>query len=505
MKSNLLMLVAIMALGLGLRLLLINGGIDLDESVTEYVSSSQTVSELIDRIVHFEFGPPLYFFLMMLWRKLTPDQAIYLALPSLFFGMLLIPLTYLLAKKITDSSKVALVAALFCSISPLALFYSHEARVYSLFSCLNASAAYFYIDWFKNKKITSLVSFSCLICFIAYTHYLGFFFLGLLGLAGLFFSLVQKQTKDFFKTIPLFFLPAALFIPWLPNMSLHLSAGTYWVERTPFSQWWQVIASNTAALTPVPWVLGAFLSIPLLIVIFFVWLKKKIELDKSNIAFLLAILIPPVFLLGYITPFILGYCRYMMPFAPFGFVLWAILITNKMKTKTMLALLVVLGLCNAFEARSLGSLDRSGLRQLAHDMNDKKFGQCLYLILPDFDTYTLRYYLRTEAKNNSDYQLVSFPNLDMQHPTPHHGYAATWTDKDNVQKLFDFLQQSSQKNLVVIRDPAVLESSKMPAKSRIDQVMKRLASTYERTGDIIEYKAKGRSFFVERFDLSSNK
>lgn len=505
MRSNFLTLIAIMALGLGLRLLLINGGIDLDESVTEYVSSSQTINELIDRIVHYEFGPPLYFYLMMLWRKLTPDQAIYLALPSLFFGMVLIPLTYLLANKITEQSKTSLIAALFCAMSPLALFYSHEARVYSLFACLNASAAYFYIDWLKNKKKASLFWLTLFSCLIAYTHYLGFFFLGLLVLAAFFYCLIQKQTKDFFKTIPLFFLPAALFLPWLKNMKEHLSAGTYWVERTPFDKWWQVIASNTAALTPAPWIVGAFFSILILLVFLILWFKKKIELKTSDVAFLLAILIPPVFLLGYITPFILGYCRYMMPFAPFAWIFSAILLVSCTRTKILVTLLVVLGLCNAWEAQSLGSLNRSGLRQVAHDMLDKKFGQCLYLILPDFDAYTLRYYLRTEAPTLNDYKIISFPNLDMQHPTPHQGYALTWTDKDNIARLFEYLKNSPEKNLVVIRDPAVLESAKMPAQSKTDQVMTMLESKYQKMGDTREYKAKGRSFFVERFNLSSNK
>lgn len=494
-----------MALGLGLRLLLINGGIDLDESVTEYVSSSQTLNELIDRIVHYEFGPPLYFYIMMLWRKLTPDQAIFLALPSLFFGMLLIPLTYLLANKITESNKISLVSAFFAATSPLALFYSHEARVYSLFACFNVCAAYFYIDWLKNKKNGSLFALSIFFCLVAYTHYLGFFFLGLLAMAAFIYCVIQKLTKEFFKTIPLYFLPAALFLPWLKNMKEHLSAGTYWVERTPFDKWWQVIASNTAALTPTPWIAGAFLSIFILITFLILWLKKKIELKTSDIAFLLAVLVPPVFLLGYITPFILGYCRYMMPFAPFAWILWAILLVKSTKPKILVTLLAILGLCNGLEAQSLGSLNRSGLRQLAQDMKDGKFQKSLYLVLPDFDAYTLRYYLRTEAHNSSDYQIISFPNLDMQHPTPHQGYAQTWTDKDNIDRLFDYLKNCKETNLVVVRDPAVLESAKMPAKSRIDQVMARLSATYNKKGSTQEYKAKGRSFLVERFDISSNK
>ncbi len=494
-----------MALGLCLRLFLINGGIDLDESVTEYVSSSQSLNELISRIVHYEFGPPLYFYLIMLWRKVTPDQAIYLALPSLFFGLLLIPITYLLAKKLTDSNKIAIVSALFCALSPLAMFYSREARVYSLSSCLNAITAYFYIKWLKDKKKSSLVGLAICACLVTYTHYLGFYFLALLIFGAFVYCVVEKKTSDFFKSIPIFFIPAAFFLPWLSCMKEHMSVGTYWVEPTPLGNWWQVLASNIAALSPAPWVLGVFFSIPVILVFLVLWLKKKLELPKSEIAFLLAIVIPPVILIGYITPFILGYCRYMMPFASFAWIIFATLFSKSLKPKMLVALLVVLGLFNSYEAYSLGSLNRSGLRQLAHDIRDNHFGDNLYLVLPDFDVYTLRYYLRTENSNWNKSKIISFPNLDLHHPTAHQGYASTWSDKDNVSRLMAYLEASKEKTLLVIRDPAVLESSQMPAKSRVEQVMTVLGQKYQKIGDTTEYKAKGRSYFVERFSLSSNK
>ncbi len=496
---------AIMALGLCLRLFLINGGIDLDESVTEYVSSSQSIHDLVYRIEHYEFGPPLYFYMMMLWRKVTPDQPIYLALPSLFFSIALISLTYLLAKKLTDSNKIAIVSALFCALSPLAMFYSREARVYSLSSCLNVITAYFYIKWLKDKNKSSLVGLAISASLVAYTHYLGFFFLGLLVMGAFVYCVLEKKTSDFLKTIPIFFIPAILFLPWLNSMKEHMSVGTYWVERTPLANWWQVLASNIAALTPAPWILGAFFSIPVILVFIVLWLKKKPELPKSEIAFLLAIILPPVILVGYVTPFILGYCRYMMPFAPFAWIIFATLFSKSLKPKMLVALLVILGLFNSYEAYSLGSLNRSGLRQLAHDIRDNHFGDCLYLVIPDFDVYTLRYYLRTENSNWNKSTIIAFPDLNLQHPNAHQGYASTWSDKDNVSRLMTYLESSKEKTLLVIRDTAILESSQMPAKSRTEQVMAKLGEKYQKIGETIEYKGKGRTYLVERFNLSSNK
>lgn len=499
-----------MATGLALRLLLVNGGIDLDESVTEYVSSSDSFKELLDRIVHFEFGPPLYFYLMMLWRKVTPDETIYLALPSLFFGICLIPLTYVLGKKITDSEKISLLSAFFCAVSPLAMFYSHEARTYSLFACLNVASAFFLIDWLKQKNVFSIIAFAILSSLVAYTHYLGIAFLGLLAIGAFLYCWFDKKTSLFLKTLPVFFVPPALFLFWLPFMKEHLSVGTFWVDRTPLDKWWQVVASNTAALSPLPWLLACFVSIAFLLFVVYAVASKKIEIEKSSAAFLLTIIVPPALLLGYITPFIMGYCRYMMPFAPFAWIFSAIILLSfNLNKKLIVTLLAVLTSLNGYEAYSLGSGDRSGLRQLASD-ETFKYHDGLILVLPDFDTYAFKYYLRTLLARtcidlDSTRTIISFPHTDMDTPAVHQGYAQSWSDPQNVDKLMEIIAKQKNKTLTVVRDPAVLDSRQMPAKSKCDEMMKRISDKYPKTGDTITYPGKGRSFLVERFDLSSNK
>ncbi len=499
-----------MASGLAFRLCLVGGGIDLDESVTEYVSSSTSFQELLDRIVHYEFGPPLYFYLMMLWRKVSPDETVFLALPSLFFGMCLIPLTYLLAKKLTDSTQAGMLSAFFCALSPLAMFYSHEARTYSLFACLNVTTAFFLISWLKEKKLISIIAFAFFACLVIYTHYLGIAFLGLLAAGAFLYCWLDKSISLFYKTLPVFFVPPALFLFWLPYMKEHLKVGTFWVDRTPLEKWWQVIASNTAALSPFPWLIACFISIPIILYVVFLVSTKKLTIDKSAAAFLLTIILPPALLLGYITPFIMGYCRYMMPFAPFAWILFSMLLINlNLNRKLLMTLLVVLTLTNGYEAYCLGSGDRSGLRQLAAD-ETFKYHDNLILVLPDFDTYTFKYYLRTQIVSDSldtgsQTQIVSFPHLDMNTPAVHQGYADSWTDPQNVERLMTYLDSQSGKVLTVVRDPAVLDSKLMPAKSKCEEVMTKIRDRYQKIGDTITYPGRGRSFLVERFNLSSNK
>ncbi len=510
MRKEILTLISIMASGLAFRLILINGGIDLDESVTEYVSSSNSINELIERIVHYEFGPPLYFFLMMLWRKITPDQAIYLALPSLFFGMLLIPVTYLFAKKLSDSTRVGMLSAFFCAVSPLAMFYSHEARTYSLFAFLNVTSAFFLISWLKEKKKINLVAFALFATLVLYSHYLGLMFIGLLAIGSFIYCWFEKKTALFYKTLPVFLVPAVLFLPWLPYMSEHLKVGTYWTEKTPLNEWWMVILSNLAALIPAPFVAAIFLAIMIIPFFILAILKKDVSLDKGTTFFLIAIITAPVFLLGIITPFIMGYCRYMMPFAPFAWILLAIVVIYlEYKRVWIMSLLAVLTLANSVEAYNLGSKDRSGLRRLAYDIGCDQYKNSYFLMLPDYDTYSLLYYLRTENKIPSTpsqpWYLCSFPNFVMSTPSMHQGYAKTWSDPQSVDRLMSYLEQRKQKTLVVIRDKAVQDSKLMPAKTRVNEVIERISQKYQKIGEPVTYSGRGSSFIVERFNLSSNK
>ncbi len=75
-------------------------------------------------------NPPLYYSLLHGWVGLG-DSETSLRLPSALFGVLTIPLVYLLGRTIRDH-RLGIVAGFLFAISPFQVWYSQEARGYSL-------------------------------------------------------------------------------------------------------------------------------------------------------------------------------------------------------------------------------------------------------------------------------------------------------------------------------------------------------------------------------------
>jgi len=79
--------------------------------------------------------PPLYFLALYPWQKLAGTSEFAFRLASVFWGVLFVPLLYVLIRRWTRRS-VALLAALLAVVSPFLVAYSQEARMYTVLPCL---------------------------------------------------------------------------------------------------------------------------------------------------------------------------------------------------------------------------------------------------------------------------------------------------------------------------------------------------------------------------------
>jgi len=78
-----------------------------------------------------DIHPPLYYYLLHFWIRLTGESEFSLAFLSLAFGLLLIPLSFYLGRRLYGA-KIGLLGALLLALSPLNLWYSQEVRMYTL-------------------------------------------------------------------------------------------------------------------------------------------------------------------------------------------------------------------------------------------------------------------------------------------------------------------------------------------------------------------------------------
>jgi hypothetical protein len=95
-------------------------------------------------VVHTESTPPLYYILAWVWERLFGDGAVGLrSLPALA-GVATIPVAWALGGTLRGRRGAIALAAL-ATVSPLLVWYSQEARAYSLFALLAGVAFWFFL------------------------------------------------------------------------------------------------------------------------------------------------------------------------------------------------------------------------------------------------------------------------------------------------------------------------------------------------------------------------
>lgn len=199
----------------------------LDESYSLDMAASglEQILENTGKDAH----PPLYYLLLHFWLSRGRSEVM-LRLPSVVLGSLSIPLAYALAR-LWCSHRVALLAALFLALSPLLVWYSQEARMYSLLAFLGLSSTLFlslvlkrgHLIWWLPYFVSALAGL--------YTHY-GMLLL-LLGQdlwLAVWWATRERRTG---LVIPWLSSQAALalsFLPWLPVLLNNLGgqAGLQW-------------------------------------------------------------------------------------------------------------------------------------------------------------------------------------------------------------------------------------------------------------------------------------
>jgi uncharacterized membrane protein len=106
-----------------------------DEAVSTYVSGLGWVDTITYvRNAAWEH-PPSYYLLLHAWQVLTGRSEFALRFFSLLWGVLCIPLLYVLVKRLSGE-RLGVLAALLATISPFMVAYAQEARMYTMLPCL---------------------------------------------------------------------------------------------------------------------------------------------------------------------------------------------------------------------------------------------------------------------------------------------------------------------------------------------------------------------------------
>jgi len=130
-----------------------------------------------------DYSPPLFFALEhFILQGFGVSEWTIRFLPAVF-GVLTIPVMYLVGKEFWDDKNIGLVTAGLVTFSPFLIYYSQEARSYSLALLFVAAEFYFFLKTLKSEGTTDWLNWAVFGLFAGlafWTHYYTLVFTGLL-------------------------------------------------------------------------------------------------------------------------------------------------------------------------------------------------------------------------------------------------------------------------------------------------------------------------------------
>jgi hypothetical protein len=204
---------ALTLLGLGLRVAGMGESLLGDELFTHEIVRGNSLGEVVDLVqTDLEITPPLYFLLAWAAAQLG-DAAWLLRLPALIAGTALIPLVYIVGRRIV-SHPAALFASALAALSPFMTFYSTEARAYALMTLLVLASSWALLQALEDRGRGWWAAYAVASAAAMYSHYTAALVLAPQAAWALW------THREHWRGLLAANAAAALaFLPWLPSLS----------------------------------------------------------------------------------------------------------------------------------------------------------------------------------------------------------------------------------------------------------------------------------------------
>ncbi len=161
----------ITALGALLRFIGIgHQGFWYDEAYTSFLLR-YSPGHMLGLLPSLESTPPLYYCVAWVWARIFGNDPAGLKSLSAVFGTVTIPIVYLAARKLLANRRSALIAAALVAFNPLLIWYSQEARAYSMLVWMSALTLLAFA-YARERPRAPAVAAWALACVLALTtHY----------------------------------------------------------------------------------------------------------------------------------------------------------------------------------------------------------------------------------------------------------------------------------------------------------------------------------------------
>lgn len=129
-------------------------------------------------------NPPLYFIALSGWRAVAGESEYALRFLSVAAGLLIVPLLYVVGRRLFSTS-AGLLAATLGALSPFLVWYSQEARMYTWLAALSLASVYALlraVEPSANRPVVRWAAWVLITAAAIYTHFTAFFLLPFEGL-----------------------------------------------------------------------------------------------------------------------------------------------------------------------------------------------------------------------------------------------------------------------------------------------------------------------------------
>ncbi len=218
-----------------LRFINLNQSLWLDEAINIVYAGKLSIMPYLFEYLMGDFHPPLHFAILWVWTHIFGFSEIASRFPSLIFGIGTIFITFLIGRKY--SKNVGLMAALLLSLAPLHIYYSQEARPYSLAAFAATLCSYYFLKFLENSSKTS-IGFLLASAMVFYSDYVAYFLFPAQALY--IFINYRKKIINYFKFV---LLSLVIFSPWLLIFPRQVSIG---IETSKQVQGWKDVVGGTS-------------------------------------------------------------------------------------------------------------------------------------------------------------------------------------------------------------------------------------------------------------------
>jgi mannosyltransferase len=197
----------------------------VDEIYSLSFVSAEDTAQVVSLTYAEDYHPPGYHLILYYWRALAGESEAALRFPSAVAGVLSVLAIYLLGSRLY-SEREGIAAALFMAVLRYPVFYSQEARSYSLVILFSTLSAYFWWGCLQGLRGSrrlptwEAIAYVVSAVVLCYLHYFG-----LLLVAFQAAALLLLAPRAILRVILLYTPVGIAYLPWVPAVLWHASGG----------------------------------------------------------------------------------------------------------------------------------------------------------------------------------------------------------------------------------------------------------------------------------------